>query len=61
MIRIVHFICPQTGERADALVPGAAEEKEVRNDPHREVLCFACGWFHSIDPYTGKVLGERET
>lgn len=60
MIRIVHFICPQTGERTEALMPDVIKEKAAGNDPYQEVLCSACGWFHSVDPDAGKVLGERE-
>lgn len=58
MIRHITFTCPQTGERGAAFVAGITEEES--SDPYRSVHCTACGWFHAVDPKTGRVLGEPE-
>lgn len=58
MIRHVTFTCPQTGERVAAFVTG--NTKEESSDPYRSVQYTACGWFHAVDPQTGRVLGEPE-
>jgi hypothetical protein len=56
MIRHVVFTCPQTGEKADALVPGLPDEED--SDPYRSVKCPACGWYYAVHWRTGTVLGE---
>jgi hypothetical protein len=59
MIRLVNFTCPEAGERASAFVPRWREDDVA--DRYHEVLCPACGWFHSVDPENGRVVDATES
>jgi len=56
MIRRITLTCPQTGEKADTLMPGPSDD-EQHGDRYRSVQCPACGWFHAVHVETGRVLG----
>ncbi len=55
--RPILFSCPNTGDRVQGLLPGAASEPA--SDDLHPVSCAACDGVHFVNLRTGAIIGSR--